>query len=157
MCTPPHALAATWRPSTSEAGWGLPAMQPSGRAGGCSSMSGGKRAQADRATPCQLMRPAAPASRPCRLISASRGNLMTLWGEDGPGAAKGSPNASSNGTPTAKPVGPASSDGLHNVDLETGDGQAARGGGSKLAFTPMSMSFSDVKYSVPYPKVTTGV
>lgn len=94
---------------------------------------------------------------PIRLVAASRGNLMTLWGEGAspetvkslsPSGSPGHSNGAANGA--ANGVGsPASS----NVDLEAGEGRAVRGG-SKLPFQPMCLTFSDVKYSVPYPKVS---
>lgn len=79
---------------------------------------------------------------------------MTLWGEGtSPEAGKSlSPSASpmvSNGGATGAAGSLASSG---NLDLEAGDGQAVRSG-SKLPFNPLSLSFTDVKYSVPYPKV----
>jgi len=52
----------------------------------------------------------------------------------------------------AQPARPAACPARGILDLEAGDGQAVRSG-SKLPFNPLSLSFTDVKYSVPYPKV----
>ncbi|PRW60703.1 Pleiotropic drug resistance 1 [Chlorella sorokiniana] len=94
-----------------------------------------------------------------KLVAASRGNLMSLWGEggspetvkslnpsDSPGHSNGHSNGAANGAASGT-GSPAS----NNVDLEGGEGRPVQGG-SKLSFVPMCLTFSDVKYSVEYPK-----
>ncbi len=45
-------------------------------------------------------------------------------------------------------------DGKH--DVESQQGEQGGQGGSALAFRPLAMTFRDVRYSVPFPKVGQG-
>lgn len=103
------------------------------------------------------------------LRSRSGINLAALGGALAEGSKEPSPrDAKANGTTAANGSAANGSaapkpalGGLQLVDLEGQQGggaavsaAAARGGASALPFKPLCMTFRDVKYSVPFPKVS---
>lgn len=95
-----------------------------------------------------------PAS--CRQAAAPRGNVVPLRGKVYPADADAAgPSSSLSGSATASSSSCGIAGASSTSDLEAGiHGRqpASAASASRLPFKPISLTFSDVQYSVPYPK-----